>query len=184
MTEPIAGAIPNQAAPVYVTVPASSVAGDPRRKSPLFALALSMMPGLGQIYVGYYQRGFMHALVVGGLIAMLNNDLGSLTPPVGLFLAFFWLYNIVDAGRRAMLYNEALAGRTGIELPQDFAGPGLGGSIPGGIVLAIAGGVLLAHTRFGMPLGWVKEWWPAALVIFGVYLVGRSILDRSGTRPA
>jgi hypothetical protein len=179
MTEPIAGTHPTAAAPVYVTVPAMSLTGDPRRKSPLFASALSIMPGLGQVYVGYYQRGFIHAIVVSCLIAILTTELGPLTPLVALFLAFFWLYNIVDAGRRGMLFNEALAGRTGIELPQDFATPGLRGSIPGGLAVAVVGGVLLAHTRFGMPLDWVREWWPAALVFFGVYLVGRAIMDRS-----
>ena len=68
-------------------------------------------------YVGYYQRGFINVIVVGALIALLTRGLGPLTPLAALFLAFFWLYNIVDAGRRALLYNEALAGRTGIELP-------------------------------------------------------------------
>ena len=179
MTEPITGTSPSHTAPVYVTVPAVSLTGDPRRKSPLFASTLSLMPGLGQVYVGYYQRGFIHAIVVSSLIALLVADLGPLTPLAALFLAFFWLYNVVDAGRRAMLFNEALAGRTGIELPADFATPGLRGSISGGLALAAAGGVLLAHTRFGMPLDWVREWWPAALILFGIYLVGRSIIDRS-----
>jgi hypothetical protein len=181
MTEPITGTNPIHTAPAYVSVPAMSLTGDPRRKSPLFASTLSAMPGLGQVYVGYYQRGFIHAIVVSSLIAMLGTELGPLTPLVSLFLAFFWLYNIVDAGRRAMLFNEALAGRTGIELPQDFATPGLRGSIPGGIALAAVGGVLLAHTRFGMPLDWINDWWPAALVLFGVYLVARSIMDRPKT---
>jgi TM2 domain-containing membrane protein YozV len=47
--------------------------GDPRRKSPLFATFLSAMPGLGQVYVGYYQRGFINAVVVGTLIALLTS---------------------------------------------------------------------------------------------------------------
>ena len=138
MTEPQAGA-------QYVTVPAMSVMGDPRRKSPLFATFLSAMPGLGQVYVGYYQRGFIHAIVVSTLIALLAADLGPLTPLASLFLAFFWLYNIVDAGRRALLYNEALAGRTGIELPEDFKTPALQGSSPEAS-RSWSWGVLLSHT--------------------------------------
>jgi len=31
-------------------------------------------------------------------------------PLLGFFLAFFWLFNIVDAARRATFYNEALVG--------------------------------------------------------------------------
>jgi TM2 domain-containing membrane protein YozV len=172
---------PQPAAP-YVTVPAMSLIGDPRRKSPLAASFLSAMPGLGQIYVGYYQRGFIHAIVVSCLIALLASDIGPLTPLAAIFLAFFWLYNIVDAGRRAMLYNEALAGRSGIELPEDFKTPGLRGSIPGGIAIVAVGGVLLSHTRFGVPLDWLNEWWPAALILFGVYLVVRSVMSPAPTK--
>ena len=163
---------------MYAAHPVLSVSGDPRRKSPLLALVLSAMPGLGQVYVGYYQRGFIHAIVVSTLIALLDADLGPLAPLAGLFLAFFWLYNIVDAGRRAMLFNEVLAGRTGIELPEDFKTPGLRGSIPGGLAIIAIGGVLLSNTVFGMSLEWVRVWWPAALILFGVYLVVRSVMGR------
>ena len=175
MTEP-------QPTATYVTVPVISLTGDPRRKSPLFASFLSAMPGLGQIYVGYYRRGFIHAIVVSSLIALLNLEIEPLTPLFALFLAFFWLYNIVDAGRRALLYNEALAGRSGIELPEDFKAPALAGSIPGGLAIAAVGGVLLSHTVFGVSLEWVNDWWPAALILFGVYLVARSVMARSQTK--
>jgi TM2 domain-containing membrane protein YozV len=174
MTEP-------QAATQYVTLPAMSVVSDPRRKSPFFATFLSLMPGLGQVYVGYYRRGFIHAIVVSILIELLSTDLGPLTPLAAVFLAFFWLYNLVDAGRRALLYNEVLAGRSGIELPEDFKTPALQGSIPGGLAILAAGGVLLSHTRFGLPLDWLNEWWPVALIVFGIYLVARSVMSRSQT---
>jgi len=182
MTEHTAGASPVNPAPSYVTAPTMSVMGDPRRKSPILAMFLSVMPGLGQVYVGYYQRGFIHSIVVCILISLLTLELEPVAPLLGLFLAFFWLYNIVDAGRRAMLYNEALAGRTGIELPEDFKAPMLRRSIPGGLAIAVVGGVLLAHTRFGMPLNWLNDWWPASLVAFGVYLVGRSIVSGRANR--
>ena len=43
------------------------------RKSPLVATLLSCMPGLGQIYVGYYQQGFINMLVVASTIAILSS---------------------------------------------------------------------------------------------------------------
>ena len=94
-----------------------------------------------------------------------------------------WPYNIVDAGRRASLYNDALAGNAAIELPQDFKSPGIRGSIFGGATLIAVGLILLPHTRFQISLDWVDEWWPAAPMIFGVYLVVRAILDRQTPKP-
>jgi hypothetical protein len=140
------------------------------------------MPGLGQIYVGYYQRGFVHAFVVAGLITLLANAEDDPLIPLGsVFLAFFWLYNIIDAGRRAAMYNHILAGGDVVDLPKDISLPGLRGSIAGGLVLIAAGAVLLAHTAYGYSLEWVADWWPAGLLLFGVYLVAKGVVER---RPA
>ena len=168
-------------APAEAAVYAHAITGDPRRKSPVLAMFLSAMPGLGQIYVGYYRQGFTNALVIGTIMTLLEPAPNDVVPLMALFMAFFWLYNIVDAGRRALLYNEALAGRSGIELPEESKSPGLRGSIFGGLAVAFVGGVLLSNTLFGVSLEWVAEWWPAALIIFGVYLAVRAVLDR--TRP-
>lgn len=164
--------------------PSASI-NDSRRKSPVVACILSLMPGLGQVYVGYYQRGFLHLIVVATVITVLaSGNVMPLAPLFGLFLAFFWLYNVVDAGRRAALYNEVLAGRTDIELPQDLMTPGIKGSVVGGVVIAAFGTVLLMHTRFGMSLAWVEEWWPASLILFGAYLVYKAKAESMKPRTA
>ena len=51
------------------------------------------MPGLGQVYLGYYRRGFVHILVVGCVISFLaaSGHHNPLVPLFGLFLAFFRL---------------------------------------------------------------------------------------------
>lgn len=155
------------------------VPNDPRQKSPFLAGLLSVMPGLGQVYVGYYQRGFVHALVVAVLMSVASaGDLEALTPLVAIFLSFFWLYNVIDAARRASLYNQALAGIGEIDLPEDFKVPGFRGSVLGGVLIAATGFVLLLHTRFDYSLDWIEEWWPAALIGFGVYLVWKAWQDR------
>lgn len=156
---------------------------DTRSKSPALAAILSMMPGLGQVYVGYYQRGFVHAAVIASLITIIASGvLDRLIPLFALFMAFFWLYNIIDAARRASLYNDALAGNPSIELPQDFKAPGLRGSIFGGATLIAVGFILLLHTRFGISLDWVDEWWPVAPMIFGAYLLVRAIQERRSSQ--
>ena len=155
---------------------------DPRRKSPALACILSIMPGLGQVYVGYYSRGFVHAITVASIITVLNFEgVRALEPLLAVFLAFFWLYNIIDAGRRAALYNYALAGMANVALPEDFTKVGIGGSILGGAVLVVAGAVLLSKTLFGVSLDWVADWWPVAPILFGVYLIGKAIADRGKT---
>ena len=64
------------------------------------------------------------------------------------------------AGRRANLYNLALDGMEGSELPgMNMALPGLGGSIGGGVALTAVGVILLVNTRFGITLDWIEEWW-------------------------
>ena len=164
-------------------LPAGSVQADPRMKSPVIAGALSLMPGLGQIYVGYYQRGFFNAIVFASLVALLATDqLGDLTPLAAIFMAFFHLYNMIDAARKAALYNQALVGGAEIDLPSELPTQG-GGSMVGGAAMLVAGAVLLLHTRFDMSLEWLEEWWPAGLILFGAYLVFRAVQDRSTDSP-
>lgn len=152
---------------------------DPRAKSPTLAALLSLVPGLGQVYVGYYPRGFVHVVVVAGLISILANAHGdAYVPLLAIFMVFFWLYNVIDAARLAALYNQALAGGREPALPAGFALPGMGGSILGGAVLIGVGFMLLLHTRWGVSLDWVEEWWPVFPMLFGAYLLGKAILER------
>ena len=146
--------------------------GDPRRKNPILAIVLSLMPGLGQIYVGFYQQGFINIIVIASIIAVLTRGLPNyMYPLLGLFLAFYWLYNLVDAGRRAAFYNQSLAGMTETPIPSEFKPLTGKGSIVGGAALVLLGIFFLAHTRFGMPLEWLEEWWPMALVVAGLFLL-------------
>lgn len=147
---------------------------DPRLRSATLATLLSLMPGLGQVYLGYIQQGFINSLVVGSLIALLASNIGGLEPLLGLFLAFFWLYNIVDANRRAILLNQRILGLAPGELPDDVS-PALRGSVFGGLALIVGGVLALAHVRFGLSMVWMERWWPLALVGLGIYLVWKAV---------
>jgi len=161
----------------------TSLTGDPRRKSPALAAILSLMPGLGQVYVGYYQQGFTNIIIIAAVIAlMVNARFGSivhhLLPFLGLFLAFFWLYNVVDAFRRAAFYNQALSGVGAVEIPEDMKLPKGRGSLVGGIALIALGLLLFANTALGMSLDWLEQWWPMGLVLLGAYLVYASVAGK------
>jgi len=152
---------------------------DSRYKYPILATVLSLMPGLGQIYVGYYQQGFINVVVVAGLITLLNSSGARfLTPFLAFFLAFYWMYNMVDAYRKAAFYNHAMVGLRKFELPEGEQLPGTHGSLFGGGVLIVAGVIALAYTRFGLPLEWIARWWPVALILFGAYLLYQSVSYR------
>ena len=179
---------PPPAAPMSYAAPPSAPNRAQRlqHKSPVIACLLSLMPGVGQIYVGYYKLGFIHNIVFSSTIMLLQSRLPQpMYPLLGIFLAFFFIYNIVDAGRRAIFYNLAVDGVEGIEMPSmNISVPSFGGSFAGGSVLLVVGVIALSNTRFGVSLDWIEEWWPAAPIVLGAYLLTKAIQERhSATAP-
>ena len=164
-----------------------------QRRSPFVAGLLSLLPGVGQIYVGYYRLGFIHNVIFGMTIAFLASGSGpfspfpSLVPAAAVFLPCFVVYNIVDATRRAIFYNLALDGVEGIELPNmnmdlSHSLPGVGGSVGGGVLLILVSVILLSNTLLGVSLDWLAAWWPTAPLGLGIYLLARGLQERR-TRP-
>jgi len=143
-----------------------------QRKSPVLATILSSFPGLGQIYVGYYQTGFMYVVTIASCIALLSSSAGrGLEPFVGVFLAFFWIFNMIDANRRAQHYNRKLAGGDGETIPDDFQMAGGKGSVPVGLILVVVGVAFIMDLNSWVSLSWIKDWWPLGLVGFGAWLI-------------
>ena len=156
---------------------------DPRRKSPLLAAVISVFPGVGQLYIGYYTRGFAIAAIFFLTVITAGNSRDPVAPILGMTAMFVWLFNVIDAGRMAALYNHAAAGTDVVEMPEDFKLPKMGGSIIGGAVLLVAGGVALSNTAFGYSLDWVEVWWPAFPVALGAYLLARGVMDVMASQP-
>ena len=152
---------------------------DPRKKNPFYAGLLSFLPGLGQVYVGYYRQGFINILVAASTFSLLVTA-EEYTPlqPLGIFfLIFFLLYNVIDAVRRATMLNLTLDGIEQIELPDALTNSSLGGSYVAGSALLVFGVIALSNTAFGYSLEWLNDWWPLAPIAFGAYLVYKAWLD-------
>ena len=148
-----------------------SASGPVDRKSTIAAVVLSGLPGLGQVYVGYYQRGFVNILVVATAIFLLNQwELQEFHPFIGIFLAFFWIYNMIDAARCANAVNRGAEAGMQAELPELPTGLGGGSAFAGGLLVVI-GVLILGRTVLGFSLSWLAEWWPVLLIIFGVRLI-------------
>lgn len=155
---------------------------DPRRKSPLLAAAISVLPGVGQLYIGYYVRGFVTGLAFLAAILLAAASREPLAPAFGMSAMFIWVFNVIDAGRMAALYNHAAAGADVMKMPEDFKLPQMGGSIVGGAVLLAFGGIALSNTAFGYSLDWLEDWWPVFPFALGAYLFARGVMDYTATR--
>ncbi|MDX2473829.1 MAG: DUF5668 domain-containing protein, partial [Candidatus Krumholzibacteria bacterium] len=105
------------------------------------------------------------------IAALASGAIRGMEPFVGVFLAFFWIFNMIDANRRALHYNQVKAGLGGEEVPDGFKMPTAGGSMFGGVVLVIIGVLFILDLNFDISLSWIKDWWPVLLVAFGGNLI-------------
>jgi Domain of unknown function (DUF5668)/B-box zinc finger len=135
--------------------------------------------GVGAVYTGQYAKGLAHLAIFVLLIAGVNaadSDHSSVLGPIcGLGIAFFIVYQIIDAVRSAKAIQMAQP----IPDPFGLAATFGGGSkietskIPmGAIVLILLGVLFLLHTmglRFGL-----DRFWPLILIVLGVWLFARN----------
>lgn len=158
-TAPAAGAPPQP----YAAQPPGSVL----HKSPGIAALLSLMPGLGHIYNGLYQRGMIFFALVAGAISL---GVTSEVPLFGVVAFFFWLFSLLDAYRQARLINHGYATDLGLlEQPQRLR-PGQG-ALAAGVALILIGALELL-SRFGLwDWSWIDQLWPVVLIAVGVVLV-------------
>lgn len=157
--------------------------GDPRRmrqvyKSPLAAGMLSFLPGLGQVYLGYYKHGFIFFTTFAALV-MVAGSMEEPVLPIFIFgCIFFYCFSVIDAVRRARLYNQVIDGISEADLPTGFDIPSVQGSIGLGVVFVVVGSILFLHTMFGMSLAWIADWWPMGVIGFGGYLIYKEMQER------
>src|ERR1043166_3995879 len=125
-------------APVSAALPASLPAPLPEglaRKSPALAAFLALFPGLGHLYNGLYMRGLTLFLIVASLIAVTAE---GEHPFFGLGIAFFWLFNVMDAYRQATLINYGYARDLGLtDMPENPRASQ--GGLVAGIILTLIG---------------------------------------------
>ncbi|MCK4415339.1 MAG: hypothetical protein KAY32_17530 [Candidatus Eisenbacteria sp.] len=146
----------------------------PMRKSPVLAGFLSLLPGAGQVYVGYYLAGFIYLLIVAMTISGLERG-PELGPFLGIFLTFFWTFNIIDAVRKAQNYNRYALGEEIEKGPTDSP-------LVGGIILIVIGLILTLEITFGIQLDFMEIIWPLGVLGGGIYLIIRYFHTRERLR--
>jgi hypothetical protein len=148
--------------------------GTPEVPNPGVALGLGFIPGVGAIYNGEYLKAFIHLLIFGGLISLMDSDAArGLEPLIGFLMLGFYAYMPFDAYQTAKRRARGQAARpTG----WDQLGFGEGGKAnPIGPILLIVLGALFLLNNFAF-FEWthyLRKFWPAILIALGVWLLSR-----------
>ena len=130
--------------------------------------------GVGAVYCSQYAKGLAH-LVVFALLIFAANHTERWDFLFGFGIAFFWVYQIIDAVRTARALQEGQPAPDPLGLGQSFS---MGekfdsGKVPVGAVILIGLGVLfLLHTMGIMEHG-LDRFWPLILVFLGGWMFFR-----------
>jgi len=131
--------------------------------------------GVGAVYCSQYAKGLAHLLVFALLIFGADHA-GNWDWVFGLGIAFFYVYQIIDAVRTARALQEGQPAPDPMGLGQTFS---MGekfdsGKIPIGAVILIGLGVLfLLHTMGIMEYGF-ERFWPLILIFLGGWMFYRN----------
>jgi hypothetical protein len=134
------------------------------KRSPSAAVFLSLLPGLGHIYVGQIAKGFLLGLSFVLAIRMADEVSG----PFGILIPFLLLFSMVDAHRAAVEVNRIVA--SGGTPPK---GPDFGLTKWWGYIL-IGLGVLFTLENFDLiDFEWFWRLWPLGLIALGIFILRR-----------
>jgi Domain of unknown function (DUF5668)/B-box zinc finger len=181
LAERVAGTAPPQPSPYEQPTSSSYQPGTTSRPvgsgpNPGLAGILGAIPfGVGAIYNGQYTKGLAHLGIFVFLVVSLSSQLPDyLYTVLGIALAFFVVYQIVDAVRtaKAIQANQPVPDPFGLATmfspggeKTDFAR-----GVPTGAVILIGLGVLFLLHNLGIWFLDVGRLWPIVLIVLGVWL--------------
>ena len=147
----------------------------PLPKNPGAAGALGIIPGMGHLYLGLYQRA---AILFGIWVLFISLAGHSHGPFPGIAIPFWMVFSIIDASRQAKAINAT--GRPEANVLGSDEPVRVSGSLTAGVLLILIGGFLLLDRFATIDLSFLNDWWPVLLVAFGAWQVFRHF---QGRRP-
>ena len=163
-------------APVYHAAPPALPKAN-ARVSPGLAFILGFIPGVGAVYNGQYAKGLVHVVIFGSIISILSSGAArGYEPLFGLMIPTFVFYMCFEA------YHTAKKRRDG-EAVDEFSGLVRRDSVapsrfPLAPALLIAFGILfLLDNLEVLKIGRLLRYWPAALIVLGLYLLYERITE-------
>lgn len=145
-------------------------AGEPVRsreeKSPLAALLLGLVPGLGAAYNGQPVKALVHFMLTAGFWTLADVFHSSLEVTCALAGLAFYVYSLYDAFRSAQRQRTGADLREEDELLKQFIRART--NLWGGLLMGI-GALTTLHILFPVQ---THRFWPLLLVVAGLYLIG------------
>ena len=144
--------------------------------SPLLAFILGFIPGVGAVYNGQYAKGLLHVVIFGSIISILSSGAAEgFVPLFGLMIPTFVFYMAFEA------YHTAKKRRDG-EMVDEFSGlvraRGPRSRFPMAPVLLITFGILFLLDNLDLlKIGRLLRYWPALLIVLGLYLLFERIAE-------
>lgn len=172
----VSGTIPPAAASGRIPPPPPSGSGSGPNPTVAGILAGFFPFGVGAVYTGQYAKGLAHLAIFGLLVAGCSVSNSEALPIIcGIGLAFFYVYQIIDAVRSARAIQTGQPAPDPYGLAATFGGGAKMDTtkIPmGAIVLILIGVLFLLHTM-GLELGF-DRFWPLILIVVGGWLFARN----------
>jgi hypothetical protein len=142
--------------------------------------------GVGAVYCSQYAKGLAHLLIFG-LLVFGSDHAGSLDFVFGMGIAFFYVYQIIDAVRSARALQEGQPAPDPFGLAQAFSmgDKGETKNVPFVAVVLIGLGVLfMLHTMNIFEFG-LDRFWPLILIFLGGWMFAKQwgILGAHGMLP-
>lgn len=150
--------------------------------SPGLAFLLGFIPGVGAVYNGQYVKGLIHVVVLGVLIAIVNdNDLsGPLEPLFGMLIAVWVFYMAFEAYHTA---KRRQLGQPVDEFSSILPRRGQPTRFPMAPTVLIAIGLIfLLHNLNILRISEMLRYWPVALICLGVYMLYERLAVPMGPR--
>ncbi len=166
--------------PAFAPLPAAP-APPPMIKSPAVAGLLSVLPGLGHVYLGLYQRAIAFFAVWVIIMSIAPHGAG----PTAVLIPFWWFFVLIDAVRQAKAINTTGAPESNLlvgEKPMNVSG-----SLAFGIFLVLVGVFFLIDRYARIDLSFLYDFWPVFLIAFGgwqIWLYWKSKKDAAEAKAA
>ncbi len=146
-------------------------------KSPLLALLLGLIPGLGAAYNGQPVKALVHFVITAGLWTLAGVFHSSVEVTCALASFAMYIYSLYDAFRSAQRQRNGISlGEEDEQLRQFIRART---NLWGGLLIAI-GGLTTLHVLFPVQ---THRFWPLLLVIAGIYLLNQFRRNKNQVTP-